>query len=284
MFISIALTLMSVGAWATPNGLVILHTDYGNDSLYVGILRGSIYSKFVDARIDTLTNSVPSFDIVAGAYLLAEACKEYPTGTTFCCVVDPGVGTPRKCIVLKTKRGQYFVAPDNGLLHEVAQRYGMEELREATNTALWREGINSSTFHGRDIFGPVSASLASGVPMKDVGPVLKKMVELDVPGTRVEDGVVHGTVVRSDPYGNLITNLSRSNLEQIGLKRGDRVKVQIGKQTYTAPLASTYSDVPEGERLVLIQSVGLVECAINQGSLKDVLGEGLHAEVTMRKP
>ena len=266
-----------------PNGLVILLTDYGADSIYVGALKGAIYTAFPEARIDAITNSVPAFDVLAGAYILAEAAKEFPPGTTFCCVVDPGVGTARKGIVLETKTGHRFAAPDNGLLHLAAERCGVRQVREIGNKALWRKGAGSTTFHGRDIFGPVSAALARGVPVADVGPVLEHMTPLDAPRSRVEQGIAHGTVIRRDPYGNLVTNITRADLEALGAQRGDALEVTIGKAAFTAPLVFTYADVPKGQKLVLVQSSGLVECAINLGNLAESIGEGLHAAVSIRK-
>lgn len=277
------LTLTPVAFAASPNGLVILLTDYGGDSIYTGVLKGAIYSKNPEARVDAISNSVPSFDILAGAYLLVEACKVFPQGTTFCCVVDPGVGTDRKGIVLETKSGQYFVGPDNGLLALVAERYGVADLREIANPVLWREGVQSTTFHGRDIFGPVSASLAMGAAMSDVGPPLEKMTPLDSPQSSVSEGIATGVVIRADNYGNLVTNITRADLEALGIEKGTQIEVHIGDGVFTAPFVNTYADVPEGARLVLVQSIGLIELAINKGSLSEVLGAGLHAEVRLRK-
>jgi len=270
-------------AAATPNGLVILLTDYGADSIYVGALKGAIYTKFPGVRIDTLTNSVPPYDVIAGAHLLAEGCKEFPPGTTFCCVVDPGVGAERKEIVLETNDGRFFVAPDNGLLSLVAKRNGIASLHEATNKALWREGAISTTFHGRDVFGPVAAAVARGVALSDVGPEIKDMIALQDQESRVEGNVVHGKVIRIDDYGNVVTNISAEDLERIGLKPNDTAEITIGKERFVAPRKSTYSDVPKGERVLLVQSSGLVECAINLGTLAGAIGEGVHADVTVMK-
>ncbi len=278
-----ALALATGLAVAQPNGLVILLTDYGADSIYVGELKGAIYGKFPEAKVDSISHSIPPFDIVAGAYMLAESCPIFPKGTVFCCIVDPGVGTARKAIALETKAGQFFVGPDNGLLSLVAARDGLAQIREAGNTALWREGVTSTTFHGRDIFGPVAASLAKGVAMKEVGAELTDLVRLDLPPSRVEDRHVTGTVIRADVYGNLVTNIGAANLGTLGIKRGDTLKVKIGGTSYTAPLVSTYADVPEGRRLFVLQSSGMLECAINKGSLAEALGAGLHASVVIER-
>ncbi|GMV94350.1 MAG: hypothetical protein AMXMBFR82_41280 [Candidatus Hydrogenedentota bacterium] len=264
-------------------GMVVLLTDYGSDSIYVGILKGAIYKKFPNARVDAITNAVPPYDIASGAYLLAEAAPEYPKGTVFCCVVDPGVGTERKSIAIKTDSGHYFVAPDNGLLTVVADRLGLAAIRECTNQDLWRDKVTSTVFHGRDIYGPVSASLASGVKFEVVGEVLDTMVRVELPSAVVEGDAIQGTVMRADPYGNLVTTITRSDLEKLGISRGQTLTVTIGSITWTAPFVTTYANVPKGDRLVVLQSSGFVECAINQASLADAVQAEAHTPVTLKK-
>lgn len=270
-----------LGAQAEPNGLVVLLTDYGADSIYVGILKGAIYAKWGDAKVDTLTNSVPPFDIEAGAVLLGEGASEYPKGTTFCCVVDPGVGTSRKCIVLETKAGQYFVAPDNGLLTVVKSRGGVVALHEATNRDHWRPGVESSTFHGRDIFGPVSAAVAGGVAVADVGPRLSRMQELNIPAPGVSGNTIRGRVRRVDPYGNVVTDITSDMLGMLGILPGDMLEVRIGDSAFQAVRAATYAAVPAGQPLVLVQSSGYVECAINRGNMAESVGAQFHTPVTI---
>lgn len=279
----VLLVSAAASASAASNGLVIMLTDYGTDSIYVGILKGAMYSKNSEARIDAITNAIPPYDIAAGAYTLLEACGNYPAGTTFCCIVDPGVGSERKAIVVHTRNDFTFVGPDNGLLAPVAEKYGVDQIREATATELWREGVVSSTFHGRDIFGPVSASLASGVPLENVGPKLDAMVPLDMPQPRIDDGGVHGTILRADPYGNLITNITPAVLEKLGIAKGDTLDITVGNASFTAPWAGTYSDVAEGAKLVVVQSMGFIEFAINLGDLAKEIDQGLHADVRVKK-
>lgn len=264
-------------------GTVVLLTDYGTDSIYVGILKGAIYKKFPDARIDAITNAVPPFDIASGAYLLAEAAPEYPKGTVFCCVVDPGVGTDRKSITIETKSGHYFVAPDNGLLTVIADRLGIRGVRECTNQSLWRDTVTSSVFHGRDIYGPVSASLARGIPFEEVGKPLEAIVRIELPSAEIDGDTIRGSVMRADPYGNLITTVTRSDLEKLGIARGDTLIVSVGTITWTAPFVTTYANVPKGDRLVVLQSSGFVECAINQGNLAEAVQGVVHTPVTLKK-
>ncbi|MBI4556229.1 MAG: S-adenosyl-l-methionine hydroxide adenosyltransferase family protein [Candidatus Hydrogenedentes bacterium] len=275
--------VLSVAAGAAPNGRVILMTDYGADSIYVGALKGAIYSTFPEAKMDSITNSVPPFDIVTGAYMLLETADLFPQGTTFCCVVDPGVGSSRKAIAIETKDGRFFVGPDNGLLSLAADKHGIAEVRECTNKTLWRASDISHTFQGRDIFGPVAAALARGVPLAEVGPALNDIVKLDITASRVEDQTVHGEVIRADDYGNLITNIPGKLLTQVGIGLRDTIEVTLGKTNFTAPFVTTYSGVPEGQRLVAIQSAGFVELAINKGSLAKESGQGVRSTVSLKK-
>lgn len=269
-------------AQAAPNGSVVLFTDYGVDSLYVGILKGVILGKAPQVRVDSLTNAVPPLNVETGAYMLAEGCAFFPMGTVFCCVVDPGVGGARKGIALETLKGQYFVAPDNGLLTLIAQRDGIREIYETKNTALWRDGDLSSTFHGRDIFGPVAAAIASGVSLKEVGPKVHDLTMLPLAVASVEDGVARGQVTRVDEYGNLITNIPGSMLtDTLGAPLGEALAVTVGSQTIAAKLVKTYSDVAKGEHLVLVQSSGYVECAINLGNLGLSIGAKPHDAVSI---
>jgi len=277
--------LFSAIALAAPNGLVVCHTDYGSDSIYAGMLKGAIYSAFASAKVDSLTHSVAPFDILGGAFLLAEGCAAFPKGTTFCCIVDPGVGTQRKCLVLETESEQYFVGPDNGLLSFVAEKYGVRALHVCTNQKLWRPKEVSSTFQGRDILGPVAAAIASGTPVSEAGPAYdtQKMVRVELPESKVENGAAQGVVIRTDWYGNLVTNITAEQMRLLEIKEGDGVDVTVGKAHYAADFVATYGSVPPGDRLVLVQSSGYVELAQNMVNLAQSLGEGTMAPVTLRK-
>ncbi len=275
--------LLFIASVVQPAGLVVLLTDYGADSLYVGILKGAVYRQAPAVRIETLTNSISPFDVVEGAYTLWEACGEFPRGTVFCCVVDPGVGSDRKPVALLTESEQWFVAPDNGLLWLVAQRDGVRALHAIENAAVIRTGDTSYTFHGRDIFGPAAAALAQGMPVEELGPRVESLTPLSFPLPRVEDGKACGAMIRDDVYGNVLTNLRREHLEALNLRIGDRVRISVEGKTMDATFVRTYSDVPVGAPLVLLSSAGWVELAINQGNMRRALGGAKHAPVTLEK-
>ncbi len=266
----------------STNGLVVLLTDYGQRDYYVGALKGAIYATYPKARIDDISHDVTPFDIWEGAYTLLLAAKEFPEGTVFVAVVDPGVGTNRRNMVLETKDGKFFVAPDNGLLTFVAEGMGVANVREIRNRALMRAMESfSSTFHGREILGPVGAHLAAGVPMDRLGPEMKDFVRLKIPRAQVRDGRISGQVVRIDRYGNVVTNITEHHLQEAGIKRGDQLSVSLGGKRLEVRLVSTYGDVPEGERLCHLESHKFLEVAINLANLAKTLGVSVGDEVVV---
>ena len=239
----------------------------------MGALKGAIYAIYPEARIDDITHHVTPFNIWEGAYTLFLAAKEFPPGTVFVAVVDPGVGTDRKNIVLKTKDGKFFVAPDNGLLSFVAEEMGVASVREIRNRAYMRPiELSSSTFHGRDIFGPVGAHLAAGVPMNQIGPEMKDFVRLKIPRAELSDGKILGQVIRIDGFGNVVANIREHHLKEAGIKRGDLLGVSLGEHKFHVRFVSTYGDVPEGEKLCHLESHKLLEIAINMGHLAKTFG------------
>jgi len=262
-----------IGVNKATNGLVVLLTDYGHSDYYVGALKGSIYSVYPEARIDDITHQVTPFNIWEGAYTLSLAAKEFPRGTVFIAVVDPGVGTGRKAIVLETKDNKFFVSPDNGLLTFVAEEMGVRSIREIRNKAYMRPKESfSATFHGRDIFGPVGAYLASGVPMSSVGPEMHDFVRLKIPRAKVRNGQIRGQVIRVDIYGNVVTNISDSLLNEAGIKQGNLITVNLNEHTFPVKFVITYGDVPKGEKLCHLESRRLLEVSINKSHLAKTLG------------
>ena len=263
----LVMAAFSSQAVAVPNGMVALVTDYGADSIYAGILQGVIYGHFRDATVVSVTHSVPAFDIVAGAHAVAEAAEMFPSGTVFCAVVDPGVGGERRSIAVQADNGSYLVGPDNGLLAIAAERLGVTEVRELTNRLYWREDAPSHTFHGRDVYGPVAAHLAGGAHFADLGPIVDSLQDLDFYEPEARDDAIHGHVLRVDTYGNAITTITRELLLEIGAwpSSARQLSIELAGERLEIAFERTYSDVEPGEPLALIQSMGFLEIAINQG-------------------
>lgn len=276
-------TLPALAADFKPNGLIVLLTDFGTRDFYVGAMKGAILRTSPNVRIEDITHEVPKYDIAEGAYTLAKSAPEFPKGTVFLCVVDPGVGTARKPVAVLTADGDAYVGPDNGLFTRVIDAAGLVAAYELTNADLMGKDLISSTFHGRDVFGPVAAHLASGFPIDKVGPRLEALVRLESRKPRVEGGTVIGEVTLVDEYGDVLTNILRKDLEQAGIQKGDTVKVRIGASEMTAPFLKTYGDVPEGKPVCMISSGEVFETAINQGDLGKSTGAKRGDPVTVQK-
>jgi S-adenosylmethionine hydrolase len=250
---------------AAPATIVFM-TDFGTANDAVAICKAVILGIVPDARIMDITHQVTPFSIEDGARFLAGVAPYYPAGTVFLVVVDPGVGTSRKAVIVKSKKGQYFVLPDNGLVTPVIDRDGFDSAREITNTS-WMIGDNvSSTFHGRDIFSPAAAHLAKGDDWTQVGPVVTDLVRLAPRIATIDAKGATGEVIGlDDPYGNLITDVQGDDFRKLGYKFGDKVRLTIDKKSYTLPFVKTFAVVPLGQPLVYIDSRGRIAVGVNQG-------------------
>lgn len=246
---------------------VVFMTDFGVVDDSVALCKGVMYGIAPNLRIVDLTHQVTPYSIQDGARFLFGASPYFPEGTVFVVVIDPGVGSTRKPVVVKSKRGQFFVLPDNGLMTMVEDRDGIEGVREITNQD-WMIGAKiSSTFHGRDIFSPVGARIARGDDWSGVGPEIRQLVRLDLKPSRVDDKGLSGEVIALDgPFGNLVTNIDAEDFQKLGYQRGDRLKVAISGREIELPFVKTFSDVPLKQPLLFIDSRGRVSFAVNQGS------------------
>lgn len=233
---------------------IVFMTDFGVVDDSVAICRGVMYSIMPEVRIVDLTHQVTPFSILDGARFLYGATPYYPAGAVFVVVVDPTVGSTRKAIVAMSRRGQYFVLPDNGLLTLVEQRDGLEAAREITNPE-WMIGSKlSSTFHGRDIFSPVGAHVARGDDWSKVGPELpvNALVRLELKTARLEDRGLTAEVIATDgPYGNLVTNIDDDDFLKLGYQRGQDVPVTVGNKQMKMKFVRTFSDVPVNDPCAL---------------------------------
>ena len=254
---------------------IVFMTDFGVVDDSVAICRGVMYSIMPDVRIVDLTHQVTPFSILDGARFLEGVTPYYPAGTVFVVVIDPGVGSTRKAIVARSKRGQYFVLPDNGLLTLVEQSDGLEAVREITNTD-WMIGTKlSSTFHGRDIFSPVGAHLARADDWTKIGPemAVKSLVRLELKAVTIDAHGLSATVVATDgPFGNLVTNVDAEDFLKLGYQRGQEVPVTVGGRDMKMKFVNTFSDVPVGQPLLYIDSRGRLGLAVNQNYFSAVYG------------
>jgi S-adenosyl-L-methionine hydrolase (adenosine-forming) len=276
LLIAFLLVLCSAGSaqTSTPSHTptVVFMTDFGHLDDAVPICKGVMLNITPDLRIVDLTHDVTPFNILEASRYLAGTAPYFPANTVFVVVVDPGVGSTRKAIVAHTKRGEYFVAPDNGVLTLVDQQDPIDATYEITNPAWMIGSALSSTFHGRDIFAPVGSHLARGEDPKGVGPEInvKNLVRLNVVKATVDSNGLNASIIGTDgPFGNLVTNVARSEFAELGYKVGDTVKIVLDGKSYELPFMKTFSDVAVGSPLLYIDSRGRLGLAVNQKSFAE---------------
>lgn len=246
-------------------------TDFGTANDAVAICKAVMVGIAPDARIMDITHQVTPFSIEDGARFLNGVTPYYPAGTVFVVVIDPGVGTSRKAVIVKSKKGQYFVLPDNGLITPVIDRDGLESAHEITNTGWMIGDTISSTFHGRDIFAPAGAHLAAGWDYTLAGPEVQQLVRLTPRVATVTDQGIDGEVIAlDDPFGSLITDIPADEFKKLGYVWGDKVTVELDKKPFTLPYMKTFMDVPVGDPLLYQDSRGRMGLALNERNFSQV--------------
>lgn len=261
---------------------LVLMTDFGVKDGAVSEVKGVAYGVSPSLLISDLTHEIPAGDIWEGAYRLYQVAPYWPKGSVFVGVVDPGVGTARLSIAVKTKAEHYYVLPDNGLITLIGEVEGIEQARVIDETTNRLKGSEkSNTFHGRDVFGYTGARLAAGIiSWEQVGPVLDtgKLVLIPHQKARRDGDALVGMIPALDiQYGNVWSDIPEALLEQLKIKAGDKLIVEIyrdGKPVdkVTAPFAKTFGDVPKGQPLVYINSLLNVSLALNMGNYAEAHG------------
>jgi S-adenosylmethionine hydrolase len=263
----------SVAGKSGARATIVFMTDFGTANDAVAICKAVMLSIAPDARIMDITHQVTPYQIEEGSRFLAAVSPYYPAGTVFVTVVDPGVGTSRKAIIVKTKKGQYFVLPDNGLITPVIDRDGLDSAREITNQGWMIQAAISSTFHGRDIFSPAGAHLAAGWDFHLVGPVVPQLVRLTPKTSTTTDKGINGNIIAlDDPFGSLVTDIPGDEFKKLGYKLGDKFRIEINKKSVVLPYVKTFMDIPVGDVLLFIDSRDRVSIAINQGNYSKKFG------------
>jgi len=254
----------------------VFQTDFGLKDGAVSAMKG--VARTVDSDLDLydLTHEIPAYNIWEAAYRLNQSAEYWPKGTVFVSVVDPGVGTSRRSIVLKSKKGQYFVTPDNGTLTLIAQSQGIDEIRLIDETINRRPGSSASyTFHGRDVYAYTAARLASGkIDFNKVGGLLSKdsLIRIQFQQSIIVGDSIKGNIPILDiQYGNVWTNIPDSLLQLKGIKAGDQLNVRIFEKDslrYNGMLlyANTFGEVPVGQPLCYLNSLLNLSFAINEGN------------------
>lgn len=257
---------------------LVLQSDFGTKDAAVASMKGVAFGVSPKLPIFDLTHEIPAFDIWQAAYRLQQAAPYWPAGTVFVSVVDPGVGTARKSVVLKTKSGHFFVSPDNGTLTLVAGKLGIAAVRQIDENRNRRAGSwPSHTFHGRDVYAFTGAKLAAGlIDFSQVGPLLPpEIVAFAYQKRALVAGEIRGTIPILDvQFGNVWTNIDSTFLRNAGVQRGNLFAIQILNKNkkiceLTAPLVATFGDVPARAPLLYINSVGELALALNLGNFAE---------------
>ena len=283
-----------------PQPIIVLLTDFGVSSTYAAAMKGVIAGIAPQAKVIDLSHAIPRGDLRRGAFALWQSSPFFPEGTIFLCVVDPGVGTERAALALSWS-GHKYVGPDNGLVSYLIVRDGQPESYQLMEPAFRLDQV-SSTFHGRDIFAPAAAHLASGVAIAEMGPPIKNLVRFPPPRLEVRgEGEIVAEVMHPDSFGNLITSLGtlhRSNAAESpggsSLLTLDPWLDQCPAMELTAaglrlqlpddrelPLVETFADVPAGDPLAYIGSSSLLEIGVNQGDAAKALSLSTGEEVVL---
>ena len=275
--------------------LLVFQSDFGLSDGAVSAMYGVAYSVDPTLTISNLTHHIPQFNIWEGSYRLLQTVQYWPEGTVFVSIVDPGVGSDRTALVVKTTGGQYIVTPNNGTLTHIKNYFGIKEARVINEEEhrLPNSG-ESHTFHGRDIFAYTGAKLASGViTYEQVGPVynIEHITELPLTESKLQGEVVIGTIdIVDKPFGNLWTNISREQFKKLASSYGEQFELSIvtdGRNVYKniVTYGRSFADLHIGEPLVYVNSLDNLGVAINQGSFANAyrIESGTNWEVTIRK-
>lgn len=259
--------------------IITLTTDYGTNDHLVGVLKGVILKINSEVTLVDITHQVGQYDLLDGALAIGAAYSYFPPRTIHVVVVDPGVGTERRPLLV-TGQNQYFIAPDNGVLSAIYEREHPVVVRHVTAEHYYLQPM-SKTFHGRDIFAPVAAWLSKGWQTASMGEEITDFKRFALPRPKVADGASKGVVLKVDSFGNLITNFRAEDLPEAALNGGS-VKLQVGTHAVTR-LVDTFARGNAGEAVAYIGSNGYVEIAMNKGNAARTLSLGRGAPVVLSK-
>lgn len=261
--------------------IISLLSDFGLKDPYVAEMKAVILSICREASIIDISHEIEKFNIRMGAFILAQAARYFPEGTIHVAVVDPGVGTTRKPIIVETKRSLY-VGPDNGLLILAAQNDGIKCIYEIANRKYMLKRV-SKTFHGRDIFSPAAAYLAKGVAPSKFGPIIENPIKPSFSSPEIRKETIVGEIIHIDGFGNLITNISRENLKAACISEGGDLSIQLNGKQLKLKLCSSYGEVARNKPLCIIGGTTFLEISMNQGNASEILEVKVGATVILRR-
>jgi S-adenosylmethionine hydrolase len=261
------------------NPIITLTTDYGTNDHLVGVLKGVILRINPDVQIVDITHGVTPFDLLDGATAIANAYSYFPPRTIHVVVVDPGVGTERRPLIV-SGQNQYFLAPDNGVLSGVFEKEQNFLVRHLTAEHYFLHPV-SKTFHGRDVFAPVAGWLSKNWQPGSMGEEITDFKRFALPRPKEADGLLKGVVLKVDSFGNLITNFREEDLPALAIEKGV-INLQVGSHA-VAKLVPTFAHGAAGEAIAYVGSSGNLEIGVNKGSASKTLGLGRGTPVLLNK-
>jgi S-adenosyl-L-methionine hydrolase (adenosine-forming) len=260
-----------------PQRMITLTSDFGLKDHYVGTVKGVILSVNPEVRMVDLSHSVQPFDVLDGALTIAQAYRYFPSDTIHMVIVDPGVGTQRRPILVTTEK-HVFIAPDNGVLSLVYEREERISVRHITSEHYFLQPV-SATFHGRDIFAPVAGYLSKGVETAKFGDEISDYVRLAAPKPKaINERMLRGVVLKVDQFGNIITNITPAEAPALFQAQPPAFKIMVGASE-VVKVSQAYADGAPGEPFGILGSMGFLEIAMNRGSAAQVLGAQKGTEV-----
>ena len=261
------------------NPIITLTTDYGTNDHLVGVLKGVILKINPDAQIVDITHQVTPFDLLDGALSIAAAYSYFPPRSVHVIIVDPGVGSERRPILV-SGQNHYFIAPDNGVLSGIYEKEHPVVVRHITSEHYFLQPV-SKTFHGRDVFAPVAAWLSKNWQPASMGEEITDFKRFAMPKPKEAEGMLKGVVLKVDAFGNLMTNFRADDLPVNAVEKGE-VRLQIGSHPVTK-FVPTFAQGAAGEAVAYIGSSGFLEVAMNKGSAARTLGLGRGTPVLLTK-
>jgi len=259
--------------------IITLTTDFGTNDHFIGTMKGVILAIEPEAQIIDICHSVQAFDVLDGALTISQAYSYFPSGTVHMVVVDPGVGTARRPLVVTSER-HHFVAPDNGVLSLIYQREQRLSVRHVTGEHYFLQPV-SNTFHARDVFSPVAAYLAKGVDPMKFGEEVTDFVRFSAPKPKpVNENTLRGVVLKVDRFGNLITNITPQDAPMLFVEEPGAFKIVVGPREIRE-IKDAYAEGAPGEVFGILGSMGYLEIAANRGAAAQLLGVGKGTDVNI---
>jgi hypothetical protein len=243
--------------------IITILTDFGLRDAYVAAMKGTILGLVPNVQMIDIAHDITRHDIIQAAFVLLNSSRFFPINTIHLVVVDPGVGTNRRRIIVRGNR-YYYVGPDNGVLSLAIQEEGIKKIVQITEKKYMRSEI-TATFEGRDIFAPVAAHLAQGVPIESFGRKMSQMNHLHIPQPHISNRQISGEIIHIDGFGNIITNISHSHIHDF-VSIGQKYHVTVNQLTKPMKYMKSYGYVSPGELIIIIGSSNYLEVSINQGN------------------